>query len=1136
MNLNMPKEQDENDEKNKDNNSTEIDEEHIMQIIEQFQRQKGLVQHQIESFNYYINNGIQNVISGEADISVSHKPGQIYSVTFDNVFISFPKIMNNDRKLTLFYPKEARNRDMNYDSAICCDIVETLTEDEKIISKNVHRRIMIAKTPIMLRSSRCNLTKISSSERIPLGECEFDEGGYFIIKGNERVLVAQLRGNYNQVIVLKQKSNVKFSYIAEIRSMSEETGHSALVQAMISIDDRSILLSIPHIKELIPVGIIFKALGFFEEDIYNLIGFETKFNTFIYRSSYFIKTQEEALIYIGKHSMHIIPKDKRVSYAKQVVMTELFPHLGITASVKEKAMFIGFMIKRLFLTRLGIRSVDDRDNYASKRIETAGVLCTELFRTLYKRYINTIKQQLEKKKSCADIITIVNKLNSITTGLQKSFATGNWGVQKNSYIRAGVSQVLSRLSPGATKSHLRRIVIPVGKEGKNVKIRLIHSSQIFYICPCETPESQTVGIVLNFAFLARVTKEIPTVLVKEIVEKNKHVMRVNKIKLKDIKKLTYVFLNGILIGLTDTPLELIDELKKKRNSKRLDPDVSVTYDVVDDQVNIFCDSGRASRPVFTVGKDGLNIKKEHGTDWDKLLTKDLIRYVDNSEVEQSVIAMTPKDIPRYKNDFCEIHPSMMLGVMASTIPFQEHTQSPRLCYPSSMGKQALGMYALSYQTRTDTMAYVLDYPQRPLVNTRIARIMGFDTLATGLNAIVAILAYSGYNQEDSIIMNQSSIDRGMFRVTSYRTITDFEKKGDMYTYETIGVPPQSSNKNIQPGELGYFKRKTGNYSLLDERGIVRQGINIKKGDIVIGKWLTKGSKSGTETLTDCSVFAKSGEDGIVDRIVFTNTKGGHRLVKIIVRKCRIPEMGDKFATRESQKGTVGITYRQEDMPFNIEGICPDIILNPHAIPSRMTVNQLMECVLGKACAIGGTYGDATCFTSNSTNASQKICELLKKVGMQEMQGYEQHGWETLYSGFTGEPLKARIFMGPTYYQRLKHLVSAKIHSRSEGHVTTLTRQPSEGRSREGGLRFGEMERDCMIGHGTSAFLKERLFNMSDPFTVIVCDHCGMITSSQTECKGCQKDNVSTVNIPYAMKLLKSEVEAMGIKMVIKTKK
>ena len=1064
-----------------------IDEKDLWKIIEDFFKKKGVVHQQIESFNDYINRGIQQVIDEEPGIIINPKKNQQFTLHFGNVTILSPSIVEEDRTLRCIYPLEARNRDLNYDSAICCDVRETLHEDGKLIEEVNHNRIVIGRTPVMVRADICNLNALSQTDRIKAGECENDSGGYFIIRGHERVIVSQLRGNYNQAVVLKQKPGEKYSYIAEYRSMSEQTGHSVQIKSMISSDDKTIVFSIPYIKDLIPVGIIFKALGFINEnDISGYIGLDipeaNKFIQTIIRDSFFIENQEDALNHIGQFSMHIIPKEKRRVYAWQVVESELFPHMGISATVKEKAIILGNIIRKLIKTRLELRSPDDRDNYANKRIESCGILCTELFKTLFKRYIHSIKLQLDKKKSRVDIMSILSRLNTITSGLKHSFSTGNWGVQKNSYIRTGVSQVMSRMTYGATLSHMRRIVIPIGKEGKNAKIRQIHSSQFGFICPAETPEGQTAGIVLNFALLARVTKKIPTYLVKEVLEENKNIIFIKDYDMNLLKNSSTVLLNGILVGMTQDPESIVEYVKQSRRCRCLDSDVSVTYDVVDDEVRVFSDAGRASRPLFTVGENGLNVNKSHKPNWNKLVKQNLIEYVDSSEIENYVIAMKPEYIKAWKNDYCEIHPCMLMGVMGNIIPFPDHSPSPRNCYQCSMGKQAIGMYSLAYKLRTDTIVHVLDYPQRAIVSTKSAEFMGFNKMPSGINAIVAIMSYTGYNQEDSVILNQSAIDRGLFSVTSFRTVSDVEKNGSMYTFETICIPPQSSSK-IKIGESGYFKRKNANFKFLDEKGIVKERTSVKAGDIIIGKILTICSKTGEESKTDCSVVVKHGEDGIVDRVNITITPNGYKMVKIVIRNQRIPEVGDKFASRAAQKGTVGAVYRQEDMPFNSDGICPDIIINPHAIPSRMTVNQLMECVLGKACSIKGTYGDATPFSSSSTdNAAERICELLASVGMESDKAYNRTGWEQMYNGFTGELVKAKVFMGPTYYQRLKHMVSDKMHSRAHGHVTTLTRQPLEGRSRDGGLRFGEMERDC-TREGTlitlSSGISLKIENMTD---------------------------------------------------------
>jgi hypothetical protein len=994
------------------------------------------------------------------------------------------------------------------------------------------------------------------------------------------------------------------------------------------------------------------------------------------------------------------------------------------------------------------------------------------------------------------------------------------------------------------------------------------------------------------------------------------------------------------------------------------------------------------------------IKQTDGTNWDVLVQRRIIEYVDCSEVDQAVIAMDMNDVGRgYKNDYIELSPAMMLGVMASIIPFPASSQSPRNCYQcldpdelvvmgdntlkpikdikvgehvitvdpitckqsvtavvnqyvkhtdkciitlttetgrklrctydhpvlsskgwvraeladdicvvadyfedfleneysmyikhtrnthvsfinwlnsvvtrhntvfvkvqncsvnrqgglvadittesdnhsfitgdslcvhnSAMGKQAIGMFATSFQHRTDTIVHVLDYPQRPFVSTIPSQIMGFSDMPSGINAIVAIASYSGFNQEDSILMNKSAIERGLFCVTTYKTISEEERKHSINGMESICLPAVS------------IRKREANYGLLDENGVVRKRINrknvyVNKGDVIIGKTITKSQKVvSDEHITDCSVIIKAGEEGYIDRIINTLTPNGYRMVKIVIRTHRIPEVGDKFASRSAQKGVIGMIYRQEDMPFTAEGITPDLVINPHAIPSRMTINQLMECILGKSCALDakdGGRGDATPFTKNSKDIANELCDRLAA------NGFDRHGWERMYNGMTGEPLASRIFIGPTYYQRLKHMVSDKLHcltedhdvltkhgwkkiseitksdkvatlhngknlvyehpksclsffaierylyniksecidivtteehrmwiapenngkiseynfkranelanftgaykhnanwnasdymyndctydemehfiillglwygngisvhamdkilfvcnnsrmyalfkvtaealsteyviseniarisdsglhnyfktygntipkwmmkmsknqaaafigatminnndglllenkniadgmqqlclhagftgivvpdicknpilkviinnpivnhskrygtytkykstekvfclqvpseifyvrrngkcvwtgnSRSSGHITTLTRQPLEGRSREGGLRFGEMERDAIIAHGVSRFLKERLFDKSDPYQVTICDTCGCISTTPTECKRCETNMVSKCNLPYAAKLLLQELNAMNIKTSIKVKK
>jgi DNA-directed RNA polymerase II subunit RPB2 len=640
-----------------------------------------------------------------------------------------------------------------------------------------------------------------------------------------------------------------------------------------------------------------------------------------------------------------------------------------------------------------------------------------------------------------DILVQISKTNSsITSGLRYCISVGKWGMPKNTYVRTGVSQVFSRLSYGAGLSHLRRVSLPIGKEGKKADVKLIHASQFGFICPVETPEGQQVGSVLNLTLMSTITKRIPTVIIREIIESDENVIPMMNVELEDLHGYTKIFLNGIMVGVTEDYEQFIEEIRRKRHTPLIDSSVSIYYNDIDDEVIVSCDAGRIIRPVFTV-KDG-EIMCKKVSKWRDMELNNEIVWLDAGEAQTCVIATSIQDV----NDdyqYCDIHPAMMLGVCANAIPFPDHAPSPRNTYQSSMGKQAMSLFALTYQIRTDTIVHVLDYPQKALVQTKVAKLMGYDDMPCGINCIVAINCYTGYNQEDSIIMNKSAIDRGLFCATTYKTIAWEEKKQGTYNAETIEIP-------------GIDIRKKGwNYSLLDSTGVVRRGVQVRKNDVIIGKVFSHGSKVGPGEQTDCSVVIKPGEEGTIDKVYDMTSNTGYRLVKIVIRIVRMPEIGDKFASRSAQKGTCGMIYNQEDMPFTASGLIPDIIMNTHAYPSRMTINQLMETVMGKAGVMSGIYGDATPFTNVTL---EELSENLVKLGM------SKSGRVQMFCGFTGERIESLIFIGPTYYQRLKHLVSDKIHARAEGKVTMLTRQPLEGRSKDGGLRFGEIDRSQWYGN------------------------------------------------------------------------
>lgn len=1340
---------------------TEFSEKNIWALLKEYHRTVSILANQFDSFDNFIERGMQTIINQNRRIC--DEKG--YSLEYGQVYVSNPHTLINN-ELVDIYPDDARRLEINYESTIYIDIIET--NGEKVVC---HSRVPIGKIPIMVKSKTCNLSRLTSTEQVEQNECSNDLGGYFIISGHERVIISQMRSVYNHVFVLASKPSTKYRYIAETRSMSVETGHSVLVKAMVCNESRHYYFHLPCIKVPIEAGIVFKAMGIF--DLENIIGLdEEKYSDFadkireairyIYRDSIDIKTKTEACQYIAEYAKHEIDKENHVNYSKQIVETEVLPHFGISGTVLNQAIFLGMMLRKLILTNLGKRKEDDRDNIANKRVETTGDLFYEIFRNIIKRHNNTVIASL-KKVTKSNIIPNLSKMKVITKGFHQCLATGNWSVQKNAkYQKVGVSQVLDRMTYMAALSHLRRVIIPIGREGKNVPIRQIHPSSYGYLCPCETPEGKNIGLVLNMALSTKITRGISNVDILSSLTEIKIIREITN--LSEIKKLSIIFLNGTIIGFTKNPEKVVEKVLRLRNFDLLDREVSITFDPLDFEVRIYSDEGRMSRPLLNVINNKVELKPKKSYNWNSLIKDGIIQYFDASEIENYVVArdifalkqkpldtideditkditekiidsesmeetkvITEKPLQQIiEYDFCEIHPSLMLGVVAALIPFPDHNQSPRNCYQclwenekvlmgngtfrkiseikigdevisvdpvsckrsrtkvihayvkntekkivkittisnrsvvctedhpiltlngwkmaetvsneficvfpkscqdefflclnirkckyvirngaifipvksiesvpnvkiadittesknhsfiteagicvhnSSMGKQAIGVPLYSYRNRVDTVMHVLSYPQKPLTFTKTAELLKINDMPSGINVIVAILTLTGYNQEDSIIIKKSAVERGLFMISSLHAIKETERKKESYCEEKICLPPRSSEPTVKPTDKEYFKRKVANYNLLDENGIVRRyqdsyvsflektkscecdckekekcrcekGIfckyckkcekkvekcvrnatRVKKGDVIIGKVLRVLSKDGEEKLIDISRIVEDGEEGVIDNIRIVNHEG-IRKVSIVLRDVRFPICGDKLASRSAQKGTIGRVMEDIDMPFNSEGIIPDIVINPCCIPSRMTIGQLIECVLGKYCSIKGEFGDATPFTENSRDIADKIYN--KFVGM----GFSGSGFETLTSGITGELLPAKVFMGPTYYQRLKHMATDKMHARATGQMTTLTRQPTEGRARDGGLRVGEMESDTLKALGVSGMINERLFQVSDPFMVPVCKDCEIVTTAG-ECHACGGSSVYSCNIPYASNLFFNEIRGLGIK-------
>ena len=1157
----------------------EINEEDSWKVISAYFSQHGLVSQQIGSFNQFVGNNIKEIVDENKVLKIEMDPSYkrnaepiTYELNFGDVKIAAnPQILESNEKINKqLFPNEARVRNLDYlsDLSVEAFLKEKKGEDsdERILGKK--QTYPIGKIPIMIRSKYCSLNNKTDIQRIELRECEFDQGGYFIIGGGEKVIVAQERMATNFVYVFNKKEQSGFSWQAEVRS-SLDGSNRPPVQFAVKIAKKNthmqndlgglITARIPYIKSDVDIVILFRALGLeSDKDIIDYIVFDESDNSFkellrpsieLFSSDY--KDKDECLEYLGNRATKgtADSREKRIKRAEEILRKDMLSHVSIERGAEsKKAFFIGYMIYRLGNCALGRAFGDDRDHYGKKRLDMSGVLLTGIFRQYFRNFLKSvesnIKDKLKNDKTGRINLEDVFDTNIITNGMKYALATGNWGKNRVGVVlKTGVAQVLQRLTFMSSLSHLRRLNTPLEKTGKITKPRQLHNTHWGMLCPAETPEGQACGLVKNLSLMAFVSVGTPSKLIQKDLDEIPDFQKLSELSPESIRGKSKIFINGSWVGITNNPEDIMKLLVRQRREACISKEISIVNNFMNKEIRIYTDSGRSLRPLFVVEKykneknetsSRLKITKQDIRDltdqkmkFDDLVDNGVIEFLDVEEEESSMIAMKITDLVNNRHycttyTHCEIHPAMILGVAASIIPFPDHNQSPRNVYQSAMGKQAIGIYSTNFNMRMDTLSYLLFYPQKPLVVTQSMEFLKFKALPAGINAIVAIMCYTGYNQEDSVIMNQSSIDRGLFRSAFFRTYTSEQRIESKLKNEQFEVPDR---KQVS-------KYRMGNYGKLDCEGLIPPGTKVRGDDIIIGKTGLIQYDEDDEKAeiikrkTDLSEAIRPSEEGTIESVMLTTNRSGYTIAKVKCRSVRIPQIGDKFASRHGQKGTIGMTYRQEDMPFTMEGITPDIIVNPHAIPSRMTIGHLIECLNSKVAALRGLEGDSTPFTSVTVD---RIANHLHQLG------YQKHGNESIFNGFTGRKVDMLIFFGPTYYQRLKHMVDDKIFSRARGPVQILTRQPTEGRARSGGLRFGEMERDCMISHGAALFLKERLMDVSDKYRVHVCQTCGLfavadIDSQTFRCNLCKEDSAGIVQatIPYACKLLFQELMAMHI--------
>lgn len=1076
-----------------------INEEDAWKVISAYFRERGLVRQQLDSFDNFMSVTMQELVDQEADIELvpesQYRPGEEETdesrkliVNFGQLRIGQPNFTEFDGDSPALYPNQARLRNLTYSSPLYCDVTltsVTILDAEKgdeDIMEHPAVRVFMGRIPIMLRSQFCLLSKYSSDKDYnSVGECHVDQGGYFIVNGSEKVMLAQERMSGNHVFVFTKAMPSKYSHVAEVRSVADASNRPATSFAVRllsrgggksgDLTGAPIVCSIPKINQEIPIVILFRALGFDNDsEVMSHICYDyedEELMTAIMPSieeAQVIQEQDIALDYIAKRAQTTagVSRGERIKYSKQLLQLELLPHVSTDAgSELRKGYFIGYMVNRLLQVALKRQTEDDRDHYGNKRVDLAGPLLSNIFRQQLRKLMKDVKANLRRAVNAgrdvddilANDVTASVKSSIITHGIKWALATGNWKSTSGTVTKTGVSQVLNRLTFASALSYLRRINSPIGREGKLAKPRQLHNTHWGMICPAETPEGQACGLVKNLALMASISVGSPSPPVLIFLEEW-GMQSLMIITTSQVAKACKVFLNGAWVGIHYEAPHLATTLRNLRRAGDIMPEVSIVMDHQFKELRIYSDGGRICRPLFIVNNDthdsdgrpepqlavtksniaNISMKTDKGEymededgnaySFEYLVSEGVVEYVDCEEEETIMIAMLIEDLSRgtqsAKYTHCEIHPAMILGVCGSIIPFPDHNQSPRNTYQSAMGKQAMGVYITNYSLRMDTQAHVLYYPQKPLVTTRAMEHLKFRALPSGINAVVAIACYSGYNQEDSVIMSQSAIDRGLFRSAYFRALSDEEKRPLAGVPEQFEIPDRQECTGIKPGS----------YQKLDVDGVVAEATRFAANDILVGKtqpleaaMTVKGEDGeavpmnpgkvgvlfGGKIKKDLSQAAKSTESGVVDRVMVAANEEGARFVKIRLRSIRKPQVGDKFSSRHGQKGTVGMAYRQEDMPFNVDGIVPDIIVNPHAIPSRMTIGQLIECLMGKVSAIEGTEGDATPFT--------KIT--VADIGSQLLSnGYQPHGWELMHNGHTGRPLEAQIFIGPTYVATL----------------------------------------------------------------------------------------------------------------------
>jgi len=1168
------------------------------QILQSYfgsQHLERLVRHQLESYNHFITCQIMKtiemfnplVIHSEDDFNPEYgKYSLEINLSFENFKLMPPQIHENNGATKTMFPHEARLRNFTYASTMIVDVhvkylIRNTSDLESIrIIDKVFPKINIGKIPIMVKSAVCVLTQNKHLSHEITKECPFDCGGYFIIKGQEKTVLGQERADENKVHCFDGKNTTKWDWFAEIKSIPDSKCISPKqIEMYIASKNNGfgqpLYIQIPRIKQPVELFVVFRAMGIVsDKDIcsYILLNIDEKIHSetvnflqgsIVDANQYM--TQEDAfnyLVSLVSYTPNHIDREagiiKKRDFAEEILKNDLFPHCKTRP---QKLYLLGYMAKKLIQTCLGYLPPDDRDSYLNKRIELTGSLINNLFRNYVNKMCKEIQKQVIKEintgswnstEDYESIITTSNiykiiKSTTIESGINRALATGDFSVKQSNSSKVGVAQILSRLTYASSLSHARRINTPLEKSGELIEPRKLHNTVWGFLCPVETPEGQSIGVVKNISYMTHITIPSKSDLIYRIVKN--YIQPIEEKEPHELYDKVKVIVNGAWLGITDNPIQLYTDMKEHKYRGTINIYTSIVFDYKLMEIRICNDAGRLTRPVLRVKNNKVLITKDiiqklyaNELCWNDLLLSQckledsVIEYIDPEEQNFANIAMKEKNKMLRDSEICnyythcEIHPSTIFGILASCVPFPEHNQAPRNTYQCAMAKQAMGVYVLNYNHRMDKTSYVLAYPTRPLVDTQVMNFIQMYKIPSGMQVHVAIMSYTGYNQEDSILVSEGAIQRGLFGTIVYHTEKDEDK--NIVRDEIIRCNPDKTKTK---------GHKFGNYDKLNSDGFIPENSLVENRDIIISKIIpikeNRNNPMEKIKYEDQSKMFRTTEETYIDKNYTGRNGDGYNFAKVRTRTYRKPVIGDKFSSRHGQKGTCGNIIPERDMPYTKDGLRPDIIINPHAIPSRMTIAHLKETLLGKILIHLGMFGDGTSFGNLDIKT---ITEELQKTG------YESYGNEVMYDGLTGKQLEANIFIGPIFYQRLKHMVADKQHSRANGPMVNLTRQPAEGRCRDGGFRIGEMERDVLISHGAVDFMKDRYMHASDSYVAYVCNKCGMLGSAYNDgcknkklsqslsmqiyhCKTCDNTtDFSKANIPYAFKLLYQELQTINV--------